>query len=239
MADKEKGVLGKYFILIFIPILAICGYAGYVFYQESLVIKTNSYEESQKILASMAEDMAALNARLVAQSVKLYLQRHPSLPRQKFNDDPGLKKLLSLKLGDTGYPALYAVPDQKGVSSTWVHPNKKIIGIDMNKLMQKVLGDAFGEFWKVYSGAFGGKISQGYYRWMDKGNLRQKFMVCAPVEGTPYVIASTAYLFEFDVLAKQVEDAMGKSLNTIQRTGMIAGGVLLFFLLLGFIILRK
>ena len=57
----------------------------------------------------------------------------------------------------------------------------------------------------IYRGAYKGKESMGYYLWKDKdGRYREKFMVCTPVKGTPYVIAATTYLHEFKQDVKQM-----------------------------------
>ncbi|MBW2118611.1 MAG: HAMP domain-containing protein, partial [Deltaproteobacteria bacterium] len=104
-----------------------------------------------------------------------------------------------------GYTALYELPDSNGVWRTWAHANPKIIGIDMSKL-KKPLGRNFPGFWRVYSGVKGGKESKGYYTWKDKdGSVRDKFMVCTPVEGTRYIVAATTYLDEFTMPIKDVE----------------------------------
>ena len=62
------------------------------------------------------------------------------------------------------------------------------------------LGDLFDSFWKIFSGVEGGRESKGYYSWRDADKrLRDKYMVCTPVDGTPYVVAATTYLDEFGV----------------------------------------
>ncbi|MBT8367430.1 MAG: HAMP domain-containing protein, partial [Deltaproteobacteria bacterium] len=84
-----------------------------------------------------------------------------------------------------------------GLWRTWAHVNPKIIGIDMATL-KGPMGRNFPGFWKIYTGVKEGKRSQGYYTWQDKdGQFREKFMVCTPVAGTPYVVAATTYLDEF------------------------------------------
>ena len=71
-------------------------------------------------------------------------------------------------------------------------PMQRSSGIDLPKAMRKALGKKFYQWGKVYQGAYKGKESKGYYAWKDKdGKIRDKFMVCTPIEGTPYIIAAT------------------------------------------------
>ncbi|HDZ24021.1 MAG TPA: HAMP domain-containing protein, partial [Desulfobacteraceae bacterium] len=127
----------------------------------------------------------------------------------------------------------YQLPDSSGIWRTWVHVNPKIIGIDMSKL-KKPLGKAFAGFWKVYTGVRGGKESKGYYRWKDKdGRVRDKFMVCAPVGNTSFVIAATTYLDEFTKEVKGLEKKAGViSANTKNGVFVILGSTLVLIALI-------
>jgi methyl-accepting chemotaxis protein len=108
-------------------------------------------------------------------------------------------------VGRTGYTALYELPGSDDIWRTWAHVNPKIVAIDM-KTLQIPLGKNFPGFWKVFSGVRPGKKSQGYYIWQEKdGSFRDKFMVCTPISGTPFVIAATTYLDEFTGPIKKVQ----------------------------------
>jgi HAMP domain-containing protein len=162
--------------------------------------------ESTKIVNIMAEEKIADLSTAVAIQCRLYLLAHPDLNKQDFMKDMGFKTLAVQKVGLTGYTALYEMPDSEGVWRTWAHVNPKIVAIDMLDL-KKTLGRNFPGFWKIFSGVEGGKRSQGYYTWQDKdGTFRDKFMVCTPVAGTPYVIAATTYLDEFHGPIRQMDD---------------------------------
>jgi methyl-accepting chemotaxis protein len=78
----------------------------------------------------------------------------------------------------------------------------------------------------------GGKRAQGYYTWQDKdGTFRDKFMVCTPVAGTPYVVAATTYLDEFQGPVRKMEssaktltdDARNFSLMVLAGTLVLVG----------------
>ena len=121
----------------------------------------------------------------------------PVQAKEDFMNDMGFKTLAVQKVGLTGYTALYEMPDSDGIWRTWAHVNPKIVGIDMASL-KKPMGRNFPGFWKIFSGVKGRKRAQGYYTWQDKdGKFREKFMVCTPVAGTPYVVAATTYVDEF------------------------------------------
>ena len=166
-------------------------------------------QESTKIVNQMAEDKIADLSTAVAIQCRLYLLAHPELRKEDFMNDMGFKTLAVQKVGLTGYTALYEMPGPDGVWRTWAHVNPKIVGIDMSTLKAS-LGRNFPGFWTIFSGVKGGKRSQGYYTWQDKdGKFRDKFMVCTPVAGTPFVIAATTYMDEFTGPIKLLETQAG------------------------------
>jgi len=192
------GLRGKMMILfLLIPIIFIAA-AGVLYLRQLNSLSSLLTDESTKMVTQMAEEIITNNARAVAIESELFLKAHPDLDRKDMNFNTDFKKVAVQKVGMTGYTCIYSVPDEKGVSSLWAHPNAKLIGIDLPKAMQKSLGKDYRRWWKVYEGAYKGKESKGYYSWQDAdGSVREKFMVCTPVEGTPYVVAATTYLDEF------------------------------------------
>jgi predicted Zn finger-like uncharacterized protein len=213
-----RGKMIALFLLVPIVLIAASG-ALYVWQLDTLSRLLTG--ESSKVVQKMAEDIIAESARAVAKECLLYIQGHPNLGKKQFNNHPQFKKVAIQKVGLTGYTALYELPDANGVWRTWAHPNAKIIGIDMSKL-RKPLGRNFPGFWKVYTGVKAGKESRGYYTWQDKdGRFRDKFMVCTPVEGTRFVIASTTYLDEFTKPMKKLEDRAGDM--AVQTRNIVIG----------------
>lgn len=202
---KGLGLRGKMIILfLLIPIIVIAG-AGALYLRQLNNLTSLITNESSRVVTRMAEDTIGKTSGAVAKECKLYLISHPELRKIAYDQDPGFRKVAVQKVGKTGYTALYELPDSNGVWRTWAHVNPKIIGIDMSKL-KKPLGRNFPGFWRVYTGVKGGKESKGYYTWKDKdGSVRDKFMVCTPVEGTRYIIAATTYLDEFTMPIKKME----------------------------------
>jgi HAMP domain-containing protein len=182
------------------------------------------------MVTDFAERIIEEKARSVAAQVAIYLQgrQGQESKREPLSADPVFKKISVQKVGLTGYTALYERPGSDGIWRTWAHVNPAIIGIDMSTL-SKTLGRNFPGFWNVYTRVQGGKESRGYYTWQDKdGTFREKFMVCTPVEGTPFVIAATTYLDEF---TKDVKNLQGQSdavtRGTRHMTFAILGATLL------------
>lgn len=222
-------------LFLFIPLLLMTG-ASFLYLWQLEKMSALLTKESTKIVNQMAEDKIADLSTAVAIQCRLYLLAHPELKKEDFMNDMGFKTLAVQKVGLTGYTALYEMPDPNSVWRTWAHVNPKIISIDMSTL-KKPLGRNFPGFWKIYTGVKGGKRSQGYYTWQDKdGKFRDKFMVCTPVAGTPFVVAATTYLDEFTGPVKLMETrAQILTEKTRLITWAILGGTLLLIGIIVFI----
>ena len=230
MADKKRvrfGLLPKLLLGVFIPILVAFAIIGsltfyswvlgeYRFtsikdigYESLKELSVTSTNESKASLDRMGEKIIREKAIDVAAQMEIFIKsRPPKMKKEEILRDPGLKEIAVQKVGLTGYTALYELPGIEGIWRTWAHVNPKIIGIDMSKLSEP-LGKNFPGFWKVYTGVEGGKESRGYYTWQDADKtFREKYMVCTPVGGTPYIIASTTYIDEFSKPSKAIEAKM-------------------------------
>ena len=231
---KGLGLRTKMLLLFMVvPIILMAG-ASLLYLWQLETMSNLLTRESSKFVNQLAEEKIAYISAGVAMQCKLYLLSHPELIREDFYEDTDFKALAVQKVGMTGYTALYELPGSDGVWRTWAHVNPKIIGIDMSKL-KKPLGRSFPGFWKVYIGVKEGKNSQGYYTWQDKdGKFRDKFMVCTPIAGTPFIIAATTYMDEFTGPMKQMQ-ARAKELS--DRARLITWAVLgLTILLIGLIV---
>jgi len=214
-------------LFLVVPLVLMAG-ASFLYLRQLEQMSGLLTEESTKIVNQMAEDKIADLSTAVAIQCRLYLLAHPELEKADFMNDMGFKTLAVQKVGLTGYTALYEMPGPDGVWRTWAHVNPKIIGIDMSTLKAS-LGRNFPGFWTIFTGVKGGKRSQGYYTWQDKdGKFRDKFMVCTPVAGTPFVIAATTYLDEFTGPMKLLE-TQARMLTEKSRliSWAILGGTLL------------
>jgi len=219
-------------LFVFIPIVLIAA-AGALYLWQLNTLASDITNVSSKVVTQMAEDIIQENARAVAKQCALFIANHSKLKKENYNNDQESRKTAVQKVGKSGYTALYELPDGDGVWRTWAHANPKIIGIDMSKL-KKPLGKNFPGFWKVFTGVKNGKESRGYYSWKDAdGRVRDKFMVCTPVEGTRYIIASTTYLDEFTQPVTHMEMRAEKFLtNTRNIVFGIMGGTLILIILI-------
>ena len=205
------------FILFLLVPLILMATAGALYLRQLDALSKMFIGESSEIVAEMSEKIIEENAWAVARQAGIYLREHPDLAPADFSGDEDFTKIAVQKVGLTGYSALYQLPGPDNVWRTWAHVNPKIIGIDMSRLKEP-LGANFDGFWKVYSAVANGEESRGYYQWRDSdGSLREKFMVCVPVPGTPYVVASTTYMDEFTRPVKTLVTRASKNTDTIRN----------------------
>ena len=230
LKSRRLGLRGKMFILFLLIPIALFASAGVLYLWQLGAITSLITDESSTVVKQMSEEMISHTAMAVAAQTKLFIQTHPALKKEDFNQNSDFKKMVTQKVGITGYACLYAIPDEDGISRMWAHPNEKLIGIDVPKAMQKALGEKYNQWWSIYRGAYKGKEAEGYYAWQDKdGAIRDKFMACVPVEGTPYVIAATTYLDEF---LQPMEALKTRAEKQVLRTKNITLGILLATLIM-------
>jgi HAMP domain-containing protein len=224
----------KMLVLFFlIPILLIIG-TNMLFLKQMSNLSSFLTSESSDIVKALIEEKVGDTARKVAAECSLYLESHPGMTKQDFMKNEQFKKISVQKVGKTGYSALYEKPGSDGIWRTWTHASPTIIGIDMSKLKPK-LGKSWAGFWKVYIGVKKGGESRGYYTWFEKdGSLREKYMVCAPVAGTSFIIAATTYVDEFTGPIKILEANAKKQTNITRNIvfGIFGASILL----IGFIV---
>ena len=186
--SQRFGLQAKMFILFFlVPIILIMAASGLYLWQMNR-LSDRLAKGSSEMVTHMSEDVIVKRARAVAIQAQLYLTTHPELKKNLFMYDAGFRSVALQKVGLADYTALYEKPGKDGIWRTWVHVNPDIIGIDMSTLKGS-LGEHFKGFWDIYTGVQTKDASQGDYMWRDRdGTVRQKFMACVPVPGTPYVL---------------------------------------------------
>ena len=226
---KGFGLRGRMFVLFFfIPIVLIL-VASLLYMNQLNTLSSHLAQKSTDTVAKVTEEVVAQRGREVASQCKVYLITHPELKKAFFNYDLKFKRIAVQRIGVTGYTAVYETPGSDGIWRLWTDVNPNVVGIDTGTLKDS-LGESFPGFWKIYTGVKGGRESQGYYKWRDAdGVLRDKFMVCVPIEGTTYVLAATAYLEEFTGAAKFMQESAAqfalKTRNIV--IGILAGTLIL------------
>jgi predicted Zn finger-like uncharacterized protein len=225
VSRKRLGVGGKMLLLFFLIPVVLMVTAGVIYLWEFKSLTDNITNDSYQIVERLAHDLVNDTAQMVSEQCRLYLQNHSDLLQSDFNKDAEFRQLAMQPVGKTGYTCIYAVPDSLGKSALLVHPNDKIIGIDLPSAMQKALGNNFSAWFDIYKGAFSGQGTRGYYNWKEKdGSMRKKYMTCVPVRGTPYIVAATTYV---DEINHDVDTLMVKASQMTRKTAMIILGVFL------------
>lgn len=196
---RKFGLNTKMMLLFFfIPLsLVVAASVLYLWQLEALTKKIST--DSHTIVERLSHELVNDTAKMVANQCKLYLDANPYLAREDLSLDAEFRALALQPLGETGYTCLYSIPDENGLSALWVHPNDRLIGIDLPATMKKVMGPEYKAFIDIYTGAYNGNASRGYYKWQEKdGSFRDKYMTCVPLKGTPYIIAATTYVDEIN-----------------------------------------
>lgn len=200
------GLRSKMILLFFALPIVIVAAAGVLYLQQMSSLSSLLTEQSAESVKKMAEDLVKEKARSASKQIKLYFSTHPELKKEDFNYEMNFRLIAVQKVGLTGYTSLYSIPDEQGSSAFWMHPNAKLVGVNTTESMQKILGKDYNDFIKIYQGAFKGSESEGYYLGKDAdGKSQEIYMVCSPVEGTPFVLTATVFLDEFTRPIKVME----------------------------------
>jgi predicted Zn finger-like uncharacterized protein len=231
---KGLGLRGKMFLLFFlVPIILILA-ASLLYMWQLNTLSSRLAKGSSEMVTHMSEDVLIKRARAVASQTKLYLTTHPELKKSLFIYDSGLRSVALQKVGLTDYTVLYEKPGSDGIWRTWVHVNPDIVGIDMSTLKGS-FGEHFKAFWDIFTGVQNKEESQGDYMWRDRdGAIRKKFMTSVPVEGTPYVIAATAYTEEFTDPIQFMQESANRF--AVRTRNIIIGILVGTLILVGFIV---
>lgn len=167
-------------------------------------------EEGALHMRRLGESAIRQKALDVAEQVRLYLLSRPELlaDSQKMAADSTLAKIAVQPVGVTGYTALY---DSDGV--TRFHSNPKLVGANM-----RAFAETLPEFWAIFEKSLDGTQVGSYYAWKDPdGTLREKYMECVPVAGTPYRIAATTYIDEFDAPIRETREKAQAVFESMSR----------------------
>jgi HAMP domain-containing protein/cell division protein FtsL len=223
---RGMGLRAKMILLFMVVPLLLMSISGFLTQRQMNVLTADITQSSTQIVRQMAEANIAAIGQAVATQCKLYLDAHPNLKREDFASDPQFSKIAIQKVGKTGYTVLSSV----GPFTAWVHPNPKLNGVVLSKVIKKLLGPNYPKFARIIAAADKGKNvkSRGYYLWKDAdGKMREKFMTLTPVEGTDYSIAATTYLYEFtgqiDSVGSQADAVAtaSRNLNLITIAGTL------------------
>lgn len=227
---KGVGLRTKMMVLFILVPVALMAAASYFYLKHMKELALLLTGDSSKMVTEMAEQIIIEKGRAVAREVKLYLETHPDLKKEDFNKTPGFVEIAMQKVGETGYTLLIERETESHPEYMWVHPNQKLIGIDITGAMKARLGDKWERWNNVRSKPY---ETEGYYLWFDN---REKYVAGIPIEGTPYNIASSTYIDEF---LKPVKDlrirAKSMTDETIRIVIYILGAAAVLVALIAFI----
>ncbi len=196
------GLRGKMMVLFLVLPIFLMAISGYISQQQLNKLANEITEDSTNLVLQEGKEKLMQKARDVALQVEIYLRNNPELEREDFFYDPDFSGIAVQSVGETGYTCVIQQPEpDRGQNWTiWAHPNPNIIGIDDIDMIRKALGPYFDHFFEVLTGSQGMKESEGFYRWKDPdGKIREKYMAISPIriEGSPFLLMSTAYIDEF------------------------------------------
>lgn len=183
-------------------------------------------EQSTAALNRLGETAIRQRAEDVAAQVGLYLAAHPDRlewPAAQLERDADLAAIAVQPVGETGYTAVF---DSNAI--THFHANPEIVGDDMHGL-----AESLPDFWAIMEASLGGTVSCGYYAWQNgDGVIRDKYMCCVPVDGTPLRVAATTYIDEFHRPVRETEAQIG-AITRQTRGWLMAAVVVVALLALG------
>ena len=223
-------------LLLFLAIPILIMIISAILYMSELnALSDLIMDESSEAIEKMGEARITDASRSVALQCKQFLETHPSLKREALNSNLEFRQLAVQKVGQTGYTSLYQLPAKDNVWRAWVHFDQDIIGQDL-RWVKKNLGNHLVELMKIFDGVKTGAESKGYYVAPEKDTQRKKFLVCTPVVGTPYVIAATTFMDEFQQPVKRMQTRAKKITHRSRTvtTLIVVGTLILFGLIVSF-----
>jgi predicted Zn finger-like uncharacterized protein len=234
-ASKVKfGLTGKFVLFTILPLILISLAVVYISDDRMRKLQRETITDSTAVVRFISENLIKQISETVARQTRQYLFSHPDLRKEDFNRDIYFKKVVLQKIGITGATSLYEVTSDNGAWLTWADVDPKMVGVDMRQMEAK-LGRHFKDYWNIITGVQRGIVTRGVYQWPDeKGQLRDKFMVCTPVEGTPYVISASIFMDEVTAPLKRIEAKGAMISQQIRQTLIVilGGGLLLIFIIL-------
>jgi HAMP domain-containing protein len=216
-----------FFLFVCLPIV-ITLVAGYVYLRRVEKIKNDYGEQINEVVTQMGESQVAAKTRSTARQLELYFSANPDLAAEDLNRDRAVRRIAVQKIGQTGYTFLYELPGEGNSWNVLVHPNPEVVGSDLT-----------GKRWprgfqKVIKSTSGGKEANGFYsKPLPSGERKERYMFCAPVGNTGYVVAATVEKDSMIQPAHVLNTQLDKTyLRMRDRTLLVLGGIAAFFLLI-------
>jgi nitrate/nitrite-specific signal transduction histidine kinase len=205
-------ILIFFLALSFISLGITSSVAFRTIYQVSSIVKQNSTTMGENVARQSIASLEDLGRRLiqrralnVANEIEIFIRYHPGLSPSEIKGNQELAGIAVQSVGQTGSTMVY---DNTG--AVYFSADPKMVGSNL----LKVSGEPV-HFASIVERSFNGEAS-GYYDWEDdKGEVRQKYMHCIPVEGTNLIVAATTYIDEYSAPAEGLEEDITA---TVQKT---------------------
>lgn len=169
--------------------------------KNTLELGKTAVNVSDKALEELGKNLIKEIALGVANQCDLYFKMKPQLAsgnRNELAKDTVLRDMATRKIGDRGYVCLY---DNNG--TMWVHPNVKLHGQKLHEIKATEGLEKFRTIWKASLTKDMGDL----YDWKDPdGAIRSKYMYMVNIGRTPFKIAATTYMEEFNQPIKEIKE---------------------------------
>lgn len=220
---RGLGLRGKMFFLFVLIPIALMIVASFLYIRQMERLQSMSTERSLQVVQEAAVSQVSQKARDVAKQIDIYLSSHPELEASEFIRDPRLRRLSVQKIGEAGYTFLYG---QGGQDDSWrilVHINREILGANLSELPGKP-----PKLKDILQQAKNGREAGGYYKEQvqNKGAV-EKYIYCAPVGQTNYVVAATTEVEPLLTPARVIQTRIYKVFQQIRTQIIIGLGVLI------------
>lgn len=229
--QRSKGLLGirsKMFLLfVCLPVILTVA-ASYIYLNRVERIKNDFGGQITSVVTQMGESQVAAKTRATARQLDLYLDAHPDLESADLNRDRSVRRMAVQKIGQTGYTFLYQLPGEGNSWNVLVHPDPGLVGTDLTE--QK----GPPGITEIIKSTSGGKEATGFYTQPTQSGERVKrYLFCAPVGDTGYMVAASIELDSMiqpaHVLNTQLDRTYVRMRN---RTLIILGGLAVLFLII-------
>jgi len=216
---RRTTILAKMLVAVLLLSLLSIGVLGYVSFRKIEEQERICKETIEGALRAMGEDLILKKATSAATQLEVYFKGHPGYVLADLREDPTFREIAVQPVGQTGYTAVHEL----GTGINRFHTNPKVEDFDLHNLATKLPG-----FWKILEPHLAGTVTKGYYEWQDAdGKIRDKYMVCVPVGGSPFGVAATTYIDEFKSPIVRLKATFGMVVQDQIRTIAIVGLVTL------------
>ena len=212
---KGLGLVWKVLCLMIVATVIPLGIVGYFSYSQIQRMHDVIGTRGDKVLSELGEKAIEETARDVAKELEIYFNSRPGYTLETLRGDSHFRDLAVRQVGQTGYTAVHEL----GTGINRFHTNPKVEDFDLHNLAAKLPG-----FWKIMEPHLKGTVTKGYYEWQDAdGKIRDKYMVCVPVDGSSFGVAATTYIDEFKLPIVRLTATFGHVVRDQMRTIAVVG----------------